>query len=87
VEDFRSLNSARPKAETNPVAAEAEVVPAPPQKPAKAPSLPLRLLRPAVARRQPLCRGLRIPEDGDGAGDGGSHGGWAFAGGLVGVGS
>jgi hypothetical protein len=30
VEDFGSLNSARPEAETNPVAAEAEVVPAPP---------------------------------------------------------
>jgi hypothetical protein len=30
VEDFGSLNSARPEAETNPVAAEAEVIPAPP---------------------------------------------------------
>jgi hypothetical protein len=30
VEDFGSLNSARPKAEMNPAAAEAEVVPAPP---------------------------------------------------------
>ena len=30
VEDFGSLNSARPEAETNLVAAEAEVVPAPP---------------------------------------------------------
>jgi hypothetical protein len=30
VEDFGSLNSARPEAETNPVAAEAEVVPTPP---------------------------------------------------------
>jgi hypothetical protein len=30
VEDFGSLNSTRPEAETNPVAAEAEVVPAPP---------------------------------------------------------
>jgi hypothetical protein len=32
VEDFGSLNSARPEAETNPVAAEAEVIPAPPPK-------------------------------------------------------
>jgi hypothetical protein len=61
VEDFGSLNSARPEAEANPVAAEAEVDPARPRKPAKAPSLPLRLLCPVVARRQPLCRGLRIP--------------------------
>jgi hypothetical protein len=30
MEDFGSLNSTRPEAETNPVAAEAEVVPAPP---------------------------------------------------------
>jgi hypothetical protein len=30
VEDFGSLNSAQPEAETNPVAAEAEVVPTPP---------------------------------------------------------
>ena len=30
MEDFGALNSARPEAETNPVAAEAEVVPAPP---------------------------------------------------------
>ena len=30
MEDFGSLNSARPEAETNPVAVEAEVVPAPP---------------------------------------------------------
>jgi hypothetical protein len=32
VEDFGSLNSARPEAEMNPVEAEAEVVPAPPPK-------------------------------------------------------
>ena len=30
MEDFGSLNSARPEAETNPVAVEAEVVPTPP---------------------------------------------------------
>ena len=30
MEDFGSLNTARPEAETNPVAVEAEVVPAPP---------------------------------------------------------
>jgi hypothetical protein len=30
VEDFRALNSARPEAESNPVAAGAEVAPAPP---------------------------------------------------------
>jgi hypothetical protein len=30
MEDFGALNNARPEAETNPVAAEAEVVPAPP---------------------------------------------------------
>jgi hypothetical protein len=30
VEDFGSLNSVRPEVETNPAAAEAEVVPAPP---------------------------------------------------------
>jgi len=31
MEDFGSLNSARPEAETNPVAAKVEVVPAPPR--------------------------------------------------------
>jgi hypothetical protein len=72
MEDFGALNSARPEAETNPVAAEAEVILAPPLETGEGSSLPLRLLRPAVARRQPLCRVLRIPEDGDGAGSGGS---------------
>ena len=54
VEDFGPLNSAQPEAEANPVVAEAEVDPAPPRKPVKAPSLPLRLLCPVKARRQPL---------------------------------
>jgi hypothetical protein len=70
-----------------------------PRKPVKAPLLPLWLLCPVEAHRQPLRRWWRIPqggdgagsggspEGGDGAGSGGSHGGgWVFAGSLVGVG-
>jgi hypothetical protein len=51
VEDFGPLNIAQPEAEATPVVAEAEVDPAPPRKPVKAPSLPLRLLCLVEARR------------------------------------
>jgi hypothetical protein len=60
MEDFGALNSAQPDSESNPVAAVSEVAPAPPQKLSKAPLMPPQPLRPAVARRQLLRRGLRI---------------------------
>jgi hypothetical protein len=60
VEDFGALNNVQPDLESNLAAAVSEVAPAPPQKLSKAPLMPPQPLRPAVARRQLLRRGLRI---------------------------
>ena len=87
VDDFGALNSARPEAESNPVAAGPEVAPVPPPETVEgAPDAPAATAAGGGSSPTAAPR-AEYPEDGGGAGSGGSRDGWVFAGGLVGVGS
>jgi hypothetical protein len=87
VEDFGALNNAQPDSESNPVAAVSEVAPAPPPETVEgAPDAPAATAAGGGSSPTAAPR-AEYPEDGGGAGSGGSRDGWVFAGGLVGVGS